>query len=145
MRYARYQVIVKNEHQMYEFCSEGQRGCIQKAVIYTRIQGNLYNLAFGDWNESIQKLDDSIRSNNGDKDKVLATVAFTALTFTDQYPKAKVFVEGSTAAKTRLYQMGINNNLLEISLNFNVKGYHEGCWTPFHQGRNYKAFLIQRK
>ena len=145
MRYARYQVIVKNEHQMYEFCSEGQRGSIQKAVIYTHIQGNLYNLAFGDWNESNQKLDDSIRSNNGDKDKVLATVAFTALTFTEQYPKAEIFVEGSTASRTRLYQMGINNNLLEISLNFNVKGYREEYWEPFRQGRNYKAFLIQRK
>jgi hypothetical protein len=90
-------------------------------------------------------LDDSIRSNNGDRDKVLATVAFTALTFMDQYPKAEIFVEGSTAARTRLYQMGINNNLLEISLNFNVKGYREGSWEAFRQGRNYKAFLIQRK
>ena len=130
---------------MYEFCSEGQRGSIQKAVIYTQMQGNLYNLAFGDWNESIQKLDDSIRSNNGDKDKVLATVAFTALTFTDQYPEAKIFVEGSTAARTRLYQIGINNNLLEISLSFTIKGNREGYWEPFRQGSNYKAFLIQRK
>jgi hypothetical protein len=40
---------------------------------------NFFNLSFGDWNEELQKLDDSTRSNNGDRDKVLTTVAYTAM------------------------------------------------------------------
>jgi hypothetical protein len=63
-------------------------------------------------------VDDSIRSNNGDRDKVLATVAFTALDFTDEFPEALIVMEGSTSARTRLYQMGIGNNLLDNQRKF---------------------------
>jgi len=91
------------------------------------------------------ELDDSSRSNNGDRDKVLATVAFTALDFTNQFPNAQIVVEGSTPARTRLYQMGIAYNLLEINEYFEIMGLLDNSWKPFERGRNYSAFLIKRK
>lgn len=99
---------------------------IKKGVIYSQIGINLFNLGFGDWNEDLQELDDSSRSNNGDREKVLVTVAFTALDFTNTFPDAQISIEGSTLARTRLYQIGISDNLLEINENF-------------------EAFLITRK
>jgi hypothetical protein len=105
----------------------------------------LFNLAFGDWNEEYHLLDDSVRTNNGDRDKVLATVAFTALDFTHQFTHVLLHIEGSTPARTRLYQMGIGNNLSEINKNFDIRGFRLQKWEPFMQGRNYEKFLAQRK
>src|SRR5882762_918527 len=109
MKYPRYPVVARDDYytsddyHMYEFYSEGSRGRIKKIILYEKIGMNLFNLGFGDWNEELQGLDDSSRSNNGDRDKVLATVAFTALDFTSKFPDAQIFAEGSTSSRTRLY------------------------------------------
>jgi uncharacterized protein DUF6934 len=145
MKYARYPIIVSNDLFVYEFFSEGLRGTIKKTVIYSQIDENFFNLGFGDWDEELKRLDDSSRSNNGDRDKVLATVAFTAIDFTNKFPDSQIFAKGSTNARTRLYQMGIANNLLEINNKFEVEGFLDDHWKPFQRGRNYEAFLITRK
>jgi hypothetical protein len=111
-------------------------GKIEKVVRYDKIGNDLYNLGFGDWNEELNGINDSNRSNNGDRDKVLNTVASTAIVFTDQFPNARLFVEGSTFARTRLYQMGIAHNLLEIKELFEIKGFKDEQWEIFQQGRN---------
>jgi hypothetical protein len=145
MNYPKYPIVVNDDLLTYEFYSEGLRGRIKKTVIYTQIEGNLFNLGFGDWNEDTQRLDDSSRTNNGDRDKVLATVAATAIDFTDKIQNARIFVEGSTTARTRLYQMGISHNLLEINLKFEIQGFFINHWEVLQPGRNYDAFLIRRK
>ena len=114
-------------------------------MLYENIGHDYFNLGFGDWNEELQQIDDSKRTNNRDRNKVLTTVAFTALDFTHKFPKAKIFVEGSTLARTRLYQMGIAYNLLEITDKFDIQGFRGEQWEPFQRGRNYNAFLITRK
>lgn len=145
MKYPKYPVIASPDHHMYLFFSEGPKGKIPKGVIYSRIEGNLYNLSFGDWDQVLQRLDDSSRSNNGDREKILATVAYTTLDFTDKFRGVQIFIEGSTTARTRLYQMGIAGNLLEINIDFTVEGYRNKKWEYFQSGRNYEAFLIERK
>ena len=145
MKYSKYPVVVSPDHHMYLFFSEGPKGKIAKGVIYSQIGDDLYNLGFGDWNQELLQLNDSIRSNNGDRDKILATVAYTAQDFTNRLPKARLFIEGSTVARTRLYQMGIAINLLEINKVFIVEGHLGGKWGYFQPGRNYEALLIERK
>jgi len=120
-------------------------GRIRKVILYEKLGDDFFNLGFGDWNEELQQTDDSSRTNNGDRDKVLATVAFTALDFTNQFPTARIAVEGSTPARTRLYQMGIADNLMEINENFEINGLLDGRMELFQRGRNYEAFLIKRK
>ena len=63
MNHPKYPLFTDDPH-LYLFISEGPRGRITKAVIYSQIGGNLFNLGFGDWNEELRKLDDSSRSNN---------------------------------------------------------------------------------
>src|ERR1700720_1414211 len=82
MKYPKYPVETTDDYRLYLFFSEGTKGRIAKGITYSQIEGNFFNLGFGDWNEELQELDDSSRSNNGDRDKVLATVASTALDFT---------------------------------------------------------------
>jgi hypothetical protein len=66
MNHPKYPVFTDDPH-LYLFFSEGPRGRITKAVIYSQMGENLFNLGFGDWNEELRELDDSIRSNNGDR------------------------------------------------------------------------------
>jgi hypothetical protein len=145
MNFQKYPVVAIHEQNMYNFDSEGSRGRIRKVILYQMIGDDLFNLSFGDWNEDLQKVDDSSRSNNGDRDKVLATVAYTALDFTDRFPSARIYIEGSTSARTRLYQLSIGSNILRIKEDFVVSGLMDGHWEDFRRATNYEAFLIGRK
>ena len=145
MHLDKYSPLSDATHSTYEFLSLGPKGTIKKVVKYTRIQPNVYNLGFGDWDEITQGVRDDTRTNNNDRDKVLATVASTVVDFIKYHPGATIFAEGSTPAKTRLYQMGIFGNWHEISQLFDVKGFREGEWEDFEPGKSYNAFVLMAK
>jgi hypothetical protein len=52
---------------------------------------------------------------------------------------------GSTRSRTRLYQIGIANNFVEISLFLQVYGQVNGMWEEFEEGKNYDAFMVWKK
>ena len=130
----------------FEFISEGPKGKIPKVVIYseTNLKG-FYNLGFGDKNEETGKIDDNVVTNNDDSLKVLATVAATVYAFTDKNPEYWVFASGVTESRTRLYRIGITNNLKEIEKDFEVYGLVDDVWVKFKKGTEYRAFLVKRK
>jgi len=132
----------------YEFYSEGPKGKIKKVIRFTpRNAGGVtyFNIGFGDWNETKKRIDDRIISNNQDRDKILATVALTVLEFTEHFPDVWVYAQGSTFARTRLYQMGIAKHWKDIEPLLYVYGYVIGKWQPFRKSVNYEAFIVQRK
>lgn len=136
------------EAYYYEFYSEGPKGSVKKVVRYRLIEdfpNRVYNLGFGDWDDEKEDVNDKVKTNNADRQKVLATVAETVVDFTERNPSAYVFAQGSTASRTRLYQMGIAAFWHEIGPLFEVIAYFEGEWRSFEKGRNYEAFLIKRK
>lgn len=145
MNLDKYPVISTNEHLTYEFLSEGPNGTIKKVVYFQEIDDNLFNLAFGDWNETEQRIDDKARSNNNDREKVIATVASAVVNFMEHYPDAIIFAKGSTPVRTRLYQIGIFANWHEVSKLFIIEGFIEGAWKPIEKQRNYDAFLARAK
>lgn len=107
---------------------------------------NVYNLGFGDYDEASGSINDLSVTNNGDSLKVLSTVASTVYAFTEKHPGAWILATGSTAVRTRLYRMGITNNLAEISEDFKVFGYtSRGIWEEFVVGEDYEAFLLTKK
>jgi hypothetical protein len=57
----------------YEFDSVGTKGIIKKAVIFTSIDRNVYNLALVTIGDD-GYFDDTTLSNNGDKIQIMATV-----------------------------------------------------------------------
>ena len=79
--------------------------------------------------------------------KVLATVASTVYAFTEKYPNAWIFATGSTNVRTRLYRMGITNNIEEIKTDFDVYGLtvNTNVWEEFIGGEDYEAFLITKR
>ncbi len=148
MKLPKYTVETNKDNLVYEFYSEGPKGKIKKVIQYGRFDNtdqNLFNLGFGDWIETEQRVDDKVTSNNNDREKVLSTVAATAIEFTDHYPGAKIFIVGSTSSRTRLYQIGIAAFLNEIEELFIIEGLIERKWEFFVKGRPYEAFLLSRK
>lgn len=134
--------------KIYEFVSEGPKGKIKKMVQFTETgTENVYNLAFGDYDEQSNNINDFAITNNGDSLKVLATVASTVYAFTEKYPDAWIFATGSTIVRTRLYRMGITNNIEEIKSDFNVYGLtvETNIWEEFVIGEDYEAFMLTKK
>lgn len=132
----------------YEFFSEGPKGKIKKVVQFTPYFTDgrtCINLGFGDWDDEKKLFDDLIITDNKDSSKVLITVAQAVLEFTNTFPDALVYVKGSTPSRTRLYQIGITKNWIEISALFTVLGYSNNKWQLFLKNVNYEAFMINRK
>ncbi len=146
MKLERYELSVGSKLMAYKFVSKGPKGQITKLVRYTETNlENMYNLGFGDYNKETDNIDDEVITNNGDSQKVLNTVAATVRAFSAKYPDAKIFATGSTIARTRLYRIGITNNLSEIQKDFKVYGLKNDTWHKFKKGENYEAFLVERK
>jgi hypothetical protein len=107
--------------EFFEFYSEGAKGVIKKVIEFQPTsENNVYNLAFGDYDDKAKGIDDKAVTNNGDSLKVPATVASTVYAFAEKHPNAWIVATGSTEARTRLYRMGITNNLAEISEDFHI-------------------------
>ena len=133
--------------KVFEFTSEGIKGSIKKMVQFSETgTESVYNLAFGDYDEETKSINDLSVSNKGDSLKVLATIASTVYAFTEKYPNSWIVATGSTNVRTRLYRMGITNNLVEIKEDFDIYAFTiVGKWEEFIVGEDYEAFLITRK
>lgn len=146
MNYEKYHLESDKKLLVFEFESEGPKGRIKKIVQYTETNlKDFYNLGFGDKDLKTGEINDKSITNNGDSLKVLATVASTVYAFTNKHPDAWIYATGSNNARTRLYRMGITNNLLEIKKDFEVYGLKDGEWLEFKKNVDYEAFLIKRK
>lgn len=142
----RYEVDTSPDLQTFEFISVGPKGIVTKVVRYSEINvKGFYNLGFGDKDLITDYISDLTVTNNSDSQKVLATVAATLYAFMDSHPNATVIATGSTEARTRLYRMGITNNLTNIEKDFIILGLTETDWELFCKNATYGAFLVRRK
>jgi hypothetical protein len=137
-----YPLIDDITHTKFNFFSKGPKGVIRKTIEFRDLGDNAFNLCFGDWNESHQKIDDRSRTNNHDRQMVFNTVASAVLKFLKYFPAARIIAKGSTAARTRLYQIIINANLAEIRALLKVYGYQNGEWCRLEKGKSYGAFMV---
>lgn len=130
----------------FEFESIGIKGIIKKVARFTFMQSPfIYNFGFGDLNESTGDISDTVVSNNGDQDKIMGTLGSIIFDFTTLNSDAQIFIEGTNAVRTRLYQMNISKYWNQIDLFFEVLGLKEDKWYPFKKGINYEGFLGRRK
>ena len=145
MLFPQYELKADEKLEVFEFVSIGIKGEITKIIQFLRISDHLYNLGFGDKNAKSGEISDIIVSNNGDSRKVLATVAASVYAFTAKYADALVYATGSTKSRTRLYRIGITNNLEEILKDFEIFGLREGEFEKFIKGVEYQGFLVKRR
>jgi len=146
MKLPKYPLASSDRLFTFEFISEGPKGLIHKIVRYqpTNLK-DVYNLAFGDKDLKSGEIDDTIISNNGDSEKVLASVVSSIYAFTDKYPDSWIYATGSTKARTRLYRIGISKFLSEVTDDFDVFGEKNDDWESFNKNIEYEGFLVKRK
>ena len=140
-----YEIEAGKKVLTYEFTSIGVQGNVRKLIQFVLIdESGIYNLAFGDKNSDTDDIDDLIITNNGDSEKVLATVVAAIYSFCDLLPQSRIFATGSTMARTRLYRMGISKYFDMATKDFEIMGLTSIGWEHFIRGRNYQAYLIWR-
>jgi hypothetical protein len=146
MKTEKYYLKSESKFTRFEFISEGRRGAIRKLIEFQETTNpDVYNLAFGDFNPQTQEINDLAVSDNGDTEKVLATVVNAVYTFFNNYPDVFVYATGSTKARTRLYRMGITRFYDEMEKDFYLYGQIGDDFFEFEIGKDYDGFLAQRK
>lgn len=150
MEYPVYNDIFTSKDWMaFRFWSVGNKGRVWKVVQFTPMKKRgYYNLAMGDWNEGV--LDFITTTYNGDRDKVLATVAVIVFGWTERFPKRKVIFQGNTLARTRLYRMAINRAWDELKKVFLIQGLEyttEGklVLVDYLPQKVFEGYIIQRR
>ena len=142
----RYELSAGNNLTTFEFLSEGRKGQIIKIIQFQEMNiKNIYNLAFGDKNLNSGKIDDKIVTDNGDSEKVLATVVSAIYAFADRYPDSWIYATGSSTSRTRLYRMGINKYYRIVIEDFEIMGEYRNEWEIYEFGKDYQAFAVHKK
>lgn len=130
----------------YAFTSEGPRGKIKMAVVFSpSFIPHIHVLTLGNL-----KVDGSIDvltvNDNSDRNSILATVVDILDEFTKGNPGCTIRFEGSTPQRTRLYRMVISIYYDYLSNLYEIKGEKEKWqYENFRLGQNYISFLIKRK
>jgi hypothetical protein len=145
MKINKYSLKSECSFTVFEFISEGPNGAVRKLIHFQKTnEPGLYNLAFGDKNHE-GDIDDLAITNNGDSEKVLATVVSALYVFFDKHPEAFVYATGSTVSRTRLYRRGITKFYSEMTTDFQLFGQIGDDFYEFETGKDYTGFLAQRK
>jgi hypothetical protein len=130
---------------IFECASIGDKGHILKRIEFTPTEfPDIINLAFGDIEEDGQ-IDDRCISDNGDRNKILATIAFAVDVYLGRYPDKWIYFQGSTDQRTRLYRMAIGLNLDELLTRFEIYGEYAGKIHPIKNNLEVKALLVKKK
>lgn len=138
-----YPVEIEDENS-FSFLSIGKSGIILKMVEIVEIQDGIYNLGFGDYNFATESVDDKANSNNGDIEKVLATIFGIMIDFLERNPTKTIFFAGSTPVRTQVYQRIINIYFDEFSTVLAIQGNVNGQYEPFQKNRQYESFLVKK-
>lgn len=141
----KYSYSIDKTFKVYSFTSKGPNGFVRKVARFTELSTNLYNFGFGDYESQTGGISDSVVSNNQDTDLIMGTVGSIIYDFTNLFVNAFIFITGSCAARTRLYQININKHWQRIEPVFEVFGLKDDKWFPFTKGINYDAFLGRRR
>ncbi len=139
------------DYHLFTFISQGKHGSLTKLVSFDAIddQGKIFNLALGTITSDGQ-IDFTTTTNNGDRNKVLATVAEIVRIFLDNNTEKSVYLTGSDERRTVLYHRAIAYAYIELIQSFNIYGQtspeiEDKNFDPFDSTITYYGFLIKNK
>ncbi|MBM0651769.1 hypothetical protein JMN11_05200 [Capnocytophaga genosp. AHN8471] len=146
MNLPQYKTNPDEDLHSFSFISEGKNGKIEKVIRYEKITDDVFNLGFGDKDPITGKINDKVVTNNGDTEKVLATVVSTVFTFTERNPNAYIYATGSNHVRNRLYRRGITKYLSEALDTFAIYGMLPNQeFEIFNPNTDYVGFLLHLK
>ncbi|HTI09789.1 MAG TPA: hypothetical protein VL832_14575 [Puia sp.] len=148
MKYENYDTVrIADDLSSFDFVSTGKNGDIPKRIIFMPTHlPEVFILAFGSITDN-EEVDDYAISDNGDRNKTLATIAVAVDLYTRCYPDRMIYFRGSTKERTRLYRMAVGINLEELCRTFDIYAevdQHDD-FVPFRKNMEINAFLVKRK
>jgi len=114
-------------------------------VSFIEFEFGFFNMGLGDVDEQTGEVNYLPITDNGDRDKVLATVAEIVEELFKSYPEHTIYFKGTTSSRTRLYQMAINHYFDELNDKFHILGETDNKITQFIKNIKYESFLILKK
>ncbi|OJV16903.1 MAG: hypothetical protein BGO21_29085 [Dyadobacter sp. 50-39] len=144
-QYQAYLTESNEENTRFQFQSIGKRGVFEKVIFFTPLTSDTYNLSLVDYNTKTNSYDDLSVTDNGDMPEVLVTVISTIHRFLGSNPGKKIYFEGSTPARTRLYQIAIGKIYDPQKSDLLIKGLQDNQWFPFEPNINFQGFLAEEK
>lgn len=131
----------------YEFVSIGNKNITKRVEFIKTEVKNIVALGFGDLLED-GTISDQANSNNGDIGIVMSTIIKITEEYTLSHPNIKIFFEGSTKERTRLYGRILKNYYHEFSNYFIITGFktdslEEETFNP-NEPYIYNLYFIQR-
>jgi len=137
-------LVIADNLSILDFVSVGHRGEIIKRIEFNRTyRPEIFSLSLSDIRKRAR--DTRSRSNNGDRDKILATVVYAIDIYTQRYPERWIHLAGNTKQKTRLYRMTIGLNLAELSKRFYIYAQINDEIRLFSVNMPVDSFLVKRK
>lgn len=134
---------IEGDFQVFDFESTGKFGSIHKRTTFESTENpEIFNLAFGDVGDD-GEIDDYSRSNNGDRNKILATLVYVIEMYTDRFPNNWVYFQGSTEGRTRLYRIVAGLYFEVLSEKFEIFARVENSidFVPFRKNMKIIGFL----
>lgn len=144
-QYQAYPVTFDAENTRFRFQSIGKRGVFDKIVEFIQIAPDIHNLALLDYNPFTNEFSDILVTDNGDMPEVIATVITIIQDFLNSNPGQKVYFEGSTATRTRLYQIAISQVFDPDESDLLIEGYKDEQWIVFEPNIRFEGFLVKKK
>ena len=150
MNEERYHELENNaDYTIFMFVSIGRNGALLKIVNFDKVDelSDTYNLALGTMNDT-GEVDYNSVSNNGDRNKILATIAQIVIIFFRYHPGKNIYITGSDYRRTMLYQRAIHYAYDELIQLFNIYGetsFGKDDYELFDKNKNYSGFVINRK
>ena len=135
-------IKISADFKTFSFVSRGPKGELVKLVRLVKLQNlsDTYNLALGTVRGN--NVDYTETTDNGDRNRILATIFHIALTFSRVYPDQKIFIMGRNQATTRLYRGVINHLYVEIVREFLIQG---GVYSENKEGYNFEEFISNKQ
>jgi len=146
MNLPKYEITSNKNSNFYKFISTGPKGSIVKGIQFSLIEYSefpVFNLALGDLDNETGKLNDSVRSDNKDRDKIFATIGAAVLDFCNRYKGVAIFAEGNTPAKQMVYRIQIASHLAAVNEYFTIYGFIDDHWEVFQKNRRYTSLLVK--
>jgi hypothetical protein len=138
-----YEFTILEDAFRFEFSSSGRKN-IEKAIIIQNTDvPNFYSLMLTDI-QSDGSIDVLSESNNGDMEKIMATVIQSILVFLAYHSNANIAFAGSTPSRTRLYNIILSKEFEKFG-NFNIFGLKGNDFVPFVRNHLYEGFVISKK
>jgi hypothetical protein len=130
---------------IFRFVSEGSLGFITKEIHFAQLPDTgMYSIHLGDIKQN-GDFDSSVISNNGDRNRVLATVFRAIEVYTGRYPDRSILIGGLTRHRARLFRMAIGANWKRLSGAFTILERREGRFSPFRPDTDSTIFHWRRR